>query len=198
MVRECPVKSKGPNVTFLMRFIPRARFSSRTTAGPNKKTRALKGLGSAPSFLFPECSRPRDSGEQAGLLAPGSFYFPFPSHPVEPGSGYNGISSPVTAAGPRRPQTGFPIKLEEHLSRSGYPPCPSKSSTIPVWPEPFSLGREILDAAVGQAPCLPRNGGQDARPTRAWPATDIISGNHYTLGRVLVSRRFHVISSHEC
>jgi hypothetical protein len=27
-----------------------------------------------------------------------------------------GISSPVTAAGPRRIPTGFPIKLEKHLS----------------------------------------------------------------------------------
>jgi len=35
---------------------------------------------------------------------------------------------------------------------------------------------------VGQASCLPGNGGQDARPTRRSALSDIISGNHYTYG----------------
>jgi hypothetical protein len=52
---------------------------------------------------------------QAGLLATGSIYLPEPSHLDTPSSGIHGLSSPDTAAGPRRILTGFPIKLEKRL-----------------------------------------------------------------------------------
>jgi hypothetical protein len=74
--------------------------------------------GNAPSLLFPRGAVLRGIARQAGLLAPRSLYSLTPSHPVEQGSGLGEVSSLVTAAGPRRHHTGFPIKLIMHLSHT--------------------------------------------------------------------------------
>lgn len=71
--------------------------------------------GVHPVSLFPTVAVSRDALGQAGLLATGSSYLPEPSHPVTPGSGFFQVSSPDTAAGPRRILTGFPIKQILHL-----------------------------------------------------------------------------------
>jgi len=43
---------------------------------------------------------------------------------------------------------------------------------------------------VGQASCLPRNGGQDARPTRPSSLSDIIFGNQYKGVRIVLQGDF--------
>ena len=70
--------------------------------------------GMHPVYFFPSCRLSVAAlSSQAGLLTPGSLYLPEPSHLDTPSSGIHGLSSPVTAAGPRRILTGFPIKPEK-------------------------------------------------------------------------------------
>ena len=72
--------------------------------------------GMHPVYLFPSFRLSLAAlSSQAGLLATGSVYLPEPSHLDTPSSGIHGLSSPGTAAGPRRTLTGFPIKPKRHL-----------------------------------------------------------------------------------
>ena len=92
--------------------IERAEIVSPKIKNPSP----LDGLGNAPSFLFPKLFAVvaallvtgRSSGFRIILLAR-----TFPRGYAK--QWLTGLSSPDTAAGPRRIQTGFPIKLEKHL-----------------------------------------------------------------------------------
>ncbi len=123
----------------------------------------------APCFLDPwgagrNASRRRRSqclvggrhGSQAGLLAPGSSYsLRLPTRRT--GSGSMQVSSPVTAAGPRRTCTGFPFQPGGHLSAKAI----LRRSSAEVKKNPVAVASPLLP--VRRRP-LGRQGGLEPAP----------------------------------